>query len=96
MRQRMVTRTIPVKRMKVLAVNKNTNEVYETTVSVVSRKSPEHIIDKLNKENAVSNTKYLHALSVTEEKVRYGMPEQNFMEQAEVLGVNEDVEGSEE
>lgn len=96
MRQRMVTRTIPVKRMKVLALNKNTNEVYETSVSVVSRKSPEHIIDKLNKENAASNVKYLHALSVTEEKVRYGMPEQNFMRQAEVLGVNEDMEDSEE
>lgn len=96
MRQRMVTRTLPVKRMKVLALNKNTNEVYETVVSVSSRKSPDHIIDRLNKENAASATKYLHALSVTEEKVRYGMPEQKFMEQAEVLGFNEDMEDDEE
>lgn len=90
MRKKMVTRTMTVKHMKVLTLNKETNEVYESAITSAEAKDPQKIIDDLNKYAPLSGAKYLHVLSVTEEKVRYGIPEQQFLELAEILPVKED------
>lgn len=90
MRKKMVTRTMTVKHMKVLTLNKETNEVYESAITSAEAKDPQKIIDGLNKYAPLSGAKYLHVLSVSEEKVRYGIPEQKFLELAEVLPGKED------
>lgn len=90
MRQRMVTRTMTVKSMKALTLNKETNQVFESEILSTEGKDPQKIIDQLNKNSQNSKIKYLHVLSVSEEKVRYGIPEQKFMELAEVLPRKED------
>lgn len=90
MRQRMVTRTMTVKSMKALALNKETNQVFESEIFSTEGKDPQKIIDQINKNSQNSNIKYLHVISVSEEKVRYGIPEQKFLELAEVLPGKED------
>lgn len=90
MRQRMVTRTMTVKSMKALTLNKETNQVFESEILSTEGKDPQKIIDQLNKNSQNSKIKYLHVLSVTEERVRYGIPEQKFLELAEILPVKED------
>lgn len=86
----MVTRSMTVKHMKVLTLKKETNEVYESDITSTEAKDPQKIIDDLNKYATLRGDKYLHVLSVTEEKVRYGMPEDKFLETAEILPGKED------
>ena len=85
-RQPQVTRTLPTTKAKILVVNIKTGISEEREVSIPREYKK---MEKLRKaiEDAVNTNeiKFVHIISTEVEEVLYGMSEQKFIENAEIL-----------
>ena len=85
-RQPQVTRTLPTTKAKILVVNIETGISEEREVSIPREYKK---MEKLRKaiEDAVNtpSIKFVHVISTEVEEVLYGMSEQKFIENAEIL-----------
>ena len=85
-RKPMVTRTINTTTAKVLCLNVETGESFEKEVTLPRTYKDDKKVLELAKENVDTEiVKAVHIVSTTVNEVRYGMDEQKFIDNAEVI-----------
>ena len=85
-RQPMVTRTITVTKAKVLCLDIEKQEPFETTVTLPrTYKDERKMLKKIEAIVNSASVKAVHVIGTETEEFLYGMTEQKFIENAEIL-----------
>ena len=96
----MVTRTVKVNHVKIMALDLEKEKPFETTITVSEiDKNPEKFLQRVKRVFDTDNIKAVHIISYWPEEILYGMSEQKFIENSEVLpprNVNENIENYED
>lgn len=88
MRKRIVTRTITSTKATVLTVNIETRQTEELPVLFLGEVSVEGCEKALKKMTPPDGKRYVSVISVEHTTKNYGMPEDKFIELADVLKIN--------
>lgn len=85
MRKPMVTRTMPVSKVTALVVDLNTKQTAEKELTISGKYSGEKLDKAVKAVVDDQNTKFVSVLSVETNDILYGMDEQKFIDNAEVI-----------
>lgn len=85
-RQAMVTRTITTTEVAVMAVNTLTGETFTVNHTLPrTYKDDNAVLKKVQSSFDTDSVKHVHVISTNENETLYGMPEEVFIEHANVL-----------
>lgn len=84
-RERMVTRTITITRVEVMALDITNAEVITTTFELNGEYTADTALKRIKKNCETDTMKYVHVEKISSEDVLYGMSEYEFIKYAKVL-----------
>jgi hypothetical protein len=95
-RKPMITRSIPTTKVTALCVNPETREVTETTITLPRTYKDEKALMKALANAETSQLKVVSVLGTEVNETLYGMDEQKFIDNAEILPPRKRTETNEE
>ena len=84
-RERMVTRTITITNVEVMALDVINAEVIKTEFELNGEYNEESALKHIKKNCETDTLKYVHVENITTKEVLYGMSEYDFMRHAKIL-----------
>ena len=84
-RERMVTRTVTITKVEVMALNVTNAEVITTSFELNGEYTAESALKRIKKNCETDTMKYVHIEKISSEDVLYGMSEDEFIKYAKVL-----------